>query len=280
MKSKCLILFVFIMILLSGCSALSPESVGSQIVEILENEPIDSQGNNAPTVDPTYENQRDNTLSEELVIHRAEGDSDWPTGDWTSTSGQFEPVCWEMPLTNAENMYLRYTVSNPRLVKNIADLNKDCFLSDCVVFHYTGDSVEEYTYPEFVDENSELLHDIKMVLIDVTVENPDAANNLGYQDPNGNILPNQYVFTITPIGMVSEEISFQSSTPAYYSLRNSCPEREDGFSVEPGKSVSFQLGYLISNRPDGSEIENSALGLTLEGTKSVWWFNLMLEDQK
>ena len=130
------------------------------------------------------------------------------------------------------------------------------------------------------DENGELIHDIKMVIIDVTVENPDGANNLGYQDPNGNILPNQYVFTITPIGMVSEEISFQSSTPAYYSLRNSCPEREDGFSVEPGKSVSFQLGYLISNRPDGSEIENSALGLTLEGTKSVWWFNLMLEDEK
>lgn len=280
MKSKYLIIFAILMSLLSGCSALSPENMGSQIVDILENKPSDSQGNNVSTEESTYENKQNNTLYEELIVHRAKDGTNWPTGDWTSTSGRFEPVCWEMPLTNAENMYLRYTVSNPRIVTNVADLNKDCFLSDCVVFYYTGNMAEEYTYPEFVGENGKLLHDIKMVLIDVTVENPDGANNLGYQDPNGNSLPNQYVFTITPIGVVSEEISFQSSTPAYYSLRNSCPEREDGFSVEPGKSVNFQLGYLISNRSDGSEIENSSLGLSLEGTKSVWWFSLFLEDAK
>ena len=52
-----------------------------------------------------------------------------------------------------------------------------------------------------------------------------------------------------------------------------------GFEVEPGETVSFQLGFLIGNNEDGSDIDLSELVISRSATLDYMWFELKLKEE-
>lgn len=223
-----------------------------------------------------------------------------PTGDLSSTTEQFVPVSWE------ESYYgdgtLKITISSARVLTGIAEIDEKGFFDDTSAIIYHGEWYEDYcrdwrAYEEkymtvyrhdnFCDDNGNFVDGIRLILLDVTVENLDATNR--YQEADGSWasrLGNIYVFNVQFIGKLLDLNQKDETSPIYryyeanyYSGLNTCPEMSSGFQVRPGENVSFQLGFLIGNNEDGSTIDLSGLALSRSASLDYMWFALKLREE-
>ena len=223
-----------------------------------------------------------------------------PTGNLSSTTEQFVPVTWE------ESYYgdgtLKITISSARVVTGIAEIDEKGFFDDAsaIIYHeewyddycrdwraYEEKYMTVYGYGDFCDDNGNFADGIRMILLDVTVENLDASNR--YQEADGSWvsrLGNLYVFNVQFIGKLldlnqKDETSqiYRYYEANYYSGLNTCPEMSGGFEVRPGENISFQLGFLIGNNEDGSAIDLSGLAISRSATLDYMWFELKLQEE-
>lgn len=223
-----------------------------------------------------------------------------PTGNLSSTTDQFAPVTWE------ESYYgdgmLKITISSARVVTEMAEIEETGFFEDATAIVYHGEWYEAYradprAYEDaymtvyqcdnFCDDNETFVDGIRMILLDVTVENLDATNR--YQEADGSWvsrLENMYVFNVQFVGKLldlnqKEETSdlYRYYEANYYSGMGTCPEMPAGFEVRPGETVSFQLGFLIGNREDGSVIDLSGLAISRSASLDYMWFALKLQEE-
>lgn len=241
-----------------------------------------------------------NTGSEnDIALEETQTEATIPTGNLSSETDHFEPVTWQ------ESYYgdgmLQITITSARVVKDTEEINLNGFMDDTSVIIYHGEWYDEYckdwrTYADqymtvyqrydFCDDSGNFVDGVSMVLLDVTVENLDATNR--YQAEDGSWtsrLGNPYVFNVQFIGKLLDLNQKNESSqtynyylPNYYSEYNSCPEMSSGFEVAPGERVSFQLGFLVGNNEDGSEIDLSKLAISRSATLDYMWFELKLKE--
>lgn len=250
----------------------------------------------------THNQYEDGTTVQQEVVAAEDQQTDGtiPTGDLSSDTDFFEPVTWK------ESYYgdgmLQITISSARVVTAMDDIDLNGFMDETSVCIYHGEWYEEYLKDwrthkdqymtvyqcfDFCDDSGNFVDGIKMVLLDVTVENLDATNR--YQEEDGSWisrLGNPYVFNVQFIGKLLDLNQNNESSqtygyyePNYYSEYNSCPEMSSGFEVAPGETVSFQLGFLIGNNEDGSDIDLSKLAISRSATLDYMWFELKLKEE-
>ncbi len=197
---------------------------------------------------------------------------------------------------------LQITISSAWVITGMDGIDPNGFMDGTVVYIYHGEWYEEYLkdrltyidryiteYPcfDFCDELGNFVDGIKMILLDVTVENLDATNR--YQEADGSWssrLENPYVFNVQFIGKLLDLNQKDKSSqtygyylPNYYSAHGSCSEMSSGFEVLPGQAVSFQLGFLIGNNEDGSSIDLSKLAIGRSASLDYMWFELKIKEE-
>lgn len=160
------------------------------------------------------------------------------------------------PCSHAGDGAIHVSVNNAAIVKNLNDLP----VEDGFVVSFTGicggtsEAPIEYSYPDMFLEDGSMRDNIYMVLLDVTVANPDGATSR-YQGADGNWVnhyPDPYTFQAqelcqlicpelpTDLGIQSNRISL-----SYFSEKNHIDKNPDAFLLLPGEEKSFQLGFFV-----------------------------------
>lgn len=294
---------VCILVGLIGCHKQNPveQQMGFETVE-------------SPDTQAQEETTTPETSSLNGEIHRLTEDNRQLSGNWSSTNGVFSPVSWEV--ITEEGKKLLVTVSNPRIVYSNQGLNPNGFVdstggdSEGLVTIYNGELYQaandarsdrdqfleiyplwsqRYIYPEYIEADGRFMDPVRMVLIDVTVANPEGARNVQiHSDGSESVrFGNPYVFTLGEIGgmlvdptrpLEKDASKYYNIYVGYYSNKSSVEARsDDGFLVEPGDAISFQLGFLLGNMPDGTKMNDSNFVFSNSAYLTGWYFSLNLK---
>ncbi len=226
-KTFCFFL-VSLLLVLSGCRTSPPNKGSVQSAKSIENQQIKTESTDAATVSTTPEDKT--LISREINYFDGEG-------------------------------YLKILVKNPRIVRTTGNLDTSGFSSEesyvSVYSENPTDPITEYLYPSFVMENGDFISPVSLVIADVTITSFDATNGGRYENP--------YIFNASIVGSLIDpdgNIWNPESTSLryevdYYSEMHSCEENFLAFSLEPGDTISFQVGWLIGNNVDGTPIDFS-----------------------
>lgn len=184
------------------------------------------------------------------------------------------------------------TVTGVTIVDSTEGLSEKGFMKDAYVCVYNGNFAERkgYTYPEFINEDGQFAPDVRMIVVDIVVENPSGATNRWKNDSGEyeNHYSDPYIFNVSSVCSLiylKQAKTYDGITQcttsgcSYFSLRESTPENELCFKLEPNETISLQVGFLIGNNSDGSDIDLKDLGIGLSGSLNDPWFSLELGDE-
>lgn len=173
---------------------------------------------------------------------------------------------------------LAFTVSNARAVCHAADIpgSAECFSYDAEVWFQEDEKVSVYRYPEFIDENGTFMEGSYLVLVDVSVENRDARNRSKSDgDPPYGDFEDPYLFRADGILWLTDKE--REYDVAFFSQRGKYDEHPMAYRVEPGETVQFTLGFLVSSKPDGSLVDLSDVYAVTGGNTDSSIIDLHLE---
>lgn len=184
-----------------------------------------------------------------------EPSTDRLTSQSTSPSGTGQTDGSSFPITfrhsHAGDGSLSVSVNHAHIIKNLDELpSPDGFLEDFAnAYGGTTENPTLYEYPNLFCEDGSMQDGIYMVLLDVTVANPDGATSR-YQNANGNWIDHYedpYLFQAHSIcQLVNRAGSVDSQICAsYFSEKGDTWRNPDAFLLEEGKEINFQLGFLI-----------------------------------
>ena len=200
-----------------------------------------------PTDEPTYIS--DEIQEEEIQEPDAEG------------------ICWEDK--RIEVGKLTYTITRASYLTNLERAGKGRFRENAVVGIYdgAGNDPAVYYYPDCFDETDTLVDGAYMVLLDVQVDSQDAVN----------FVTNKYTgvqsrrYADNPFLFRADEIAYLIDTSedatdgyiyydaVYFTLLNGFSEHPMAYELLPGESITFRIGFLLGNRPDGTARDLSKL---------------------
>lgn len=179
---------------------------------------------------------------------------------------------------------LIYTLTNPRLIRNISDLpdtqaeNGGFGIES---FYYSEKATE--SYPDFLAEDGSFPSGTYILLIDVTVESQSARayttedlNDLG--TPIG-LITDPYIFNADNIIKVGaavnttgqqsiDEMEIVYHSPTYYSGLGSQEERLYAYRLEPEQNITFTLGYGLSDKNEGGIHDLEHVFISCTGDKA------------
>lgn len=182
----------------------------------------------------------------------------------TNSTGQNDGA--SLPITflhsHAGDGALHVSVDQARIIRNLDELpSPEGFLED---FSYAyGGAIENptlYEYPNIFRADGSMQDGIYMVLLDVTVANPDGATSR-YQAANGNWVnhyEDPYLFQAQPTcQLVNQAGSTNREIRAsYFSEKSDTWKNPDAFLLREGEEKNFQIGFLIGYE---TVIENNEL---------------------
>ncbi len=174
------------------------------------------------------------------------------------------------------------TVTNVRTAKNIKDFDGNCFDEDGGIWGKKPE-MDFLHYPDSVDENGDLL-DGYLILVDLTLENIDARNEyLNHQ--TGEMVPHDgdpYIFRANDLlFLMNRSLNEDQNRKAavYYSNIWNEEINSMAFRLEPGETVSFQIGFLTNDIQKTWSLEDDLILNTLgNGSLDGIWFPLDLEE--
>jgi predicted small secreted protein len=156
---------------------------------------------------------------------------------------------------------MTYDVVSANIITNLEENNVDMDKIDPYMFVLTENSDEYIDYPDFIDENSNLIDGCKMYIVKLRVTNTDAEYKYGddynYDSP--------YIFRADNISLnyVSENQKTTIQIPInYYSL---CKEGDSTwctFQLEPGETIEYEIGFIL-----GTVMEDNSSQKTVEVDK-------------
>lgn len=241
MKRFSALLLTLSLISLLGCQSLSPENVADKVSKKVAK----------------YQDSIENptTLAEKVAENET----------MLTTPGEVPALSFNTKYYEGEG-YLHIVVDNPRIVKSASKLNADGFstsessvtiFSKSVIDKFGNHAIEELFYPDFISKNGDFVAPVSMVLADVTIQNSNADNGGRYDDP--------YIFNVSVVGSIIDPDGniWDNDDPrlnyriSYYSKMGSCAEGYLAFRLEPGETITFQAGWLIGNKMDGTTIDYS-----------------------
>lgn len=150
---------------------------------------------------------------------------------------------------------LHVAVNQAHIIRNSDELpSLEGFLDD-FAYAYGGASEEPtlYEYPDLFCADGSLQDGIYMVLLDVTVANPDGATSR-YENANGKWVDHYedpYLFQASSICLLANQARSADSliSASYFSEKSNLWRNQDAFRLEAGEKVNFQLGFLIGYEP-------------------------------
>jgi len=214
------------------------------------------------------------------------------SGDALAQENDRDAITWED--THLEQGSLRYTVNDAWVTTGMSGLEEKRFPNYdayAIIFHpeweeaflnnpemYRDRFMMTYSPPELWSGTGQFVEGIRMVMMDVTVENQNATNQ--YSDSNGNLVgryADPYVFNVTSIGVLLDAGRCMEQDPdvywrysiGYFSGLGDRQENPFAYRVEPGQSVTFQVGYLLGNYPDGKTANVSDLVLARSSSDRI-----------
>ena len=275
---KAAILFMTFLILLSfsGCTERventppDGKTPGGNIIEGTV-EPTESTPSTAETEGSTADPTESDSQETEALIG--------PSGVKLRTSDKL--ICL-VPKAG----HLEFRFDNARAVNHRSDVQEECLLlSDCSR-HYSYDasqySAEDfpgakdvllfegktwnvvYGYPDWTEEDGYFGDDIYLILVDVTATNVGAENyTTADRYSDGRVrgeYDDPYIFRahgfpfLTDISQwLQKNQRFWYADPAYFSLLNQRSEHPFAFRLAPGESITYTLGFFVTDRELGGD---------------------------
>ena len=146
---------------------------------------------------------------------------------------------------------IRVAVNQAQIVRKLDDLPlPDGFIED-LAYAYGGATKDPtlYEYPDIFCADGSMREGIYMVLLDVTVANPDSATSR-YQNENGkwcDHYENPYLFQAQSIcHLINRSASTDKQMYlSYFSEKSDKWKNPDSFLLEGGDEKNFQLGFLV-----------------------------------
>lgn len=248
---RLLLITVAICTIFTGCSA---EMVGRRIGEQIK-----------PLVEPSSERLPDQSISLSPSI---------PFEDY-SDAPDSEPFPIVFRCSHAGDGAILVSVNSAIILNHRDDLpNPDAFLEN---FAYARggemDNPTLYKYPDIFCEDGNLQEGIYMVLLDVTVSNPDGATSRyrNSADEWVNHYDDPYMFQAQSL---CELIRGESTTGkrirlSYFTAKNDKLDNPDCFLLNPSEEVTFQLGFLVGYEVSGKD--NVLYGIPSPPDKLMLW---------
>lgn len=222
--------------------------------------------------------------------------------DETVSSDVHTPMMWEQTL---EFGSLIFTIDNVEQITNANDIGEGGFGEHSEVAFFNGEYYELasnnwkeygnlyetiYLYPEYIDSTGTFMDGACMIALDITVESKDATN----QQKNSNTgeietrYGNPYIFKADSLlylidkDVLTPDGDYAGVPAGFFSGYNLRTEHPMAYELKPGEKTSFRIGFLIGNRPDGSDRVYSELAVSTQSNSlddETVWFPLNLEDK-
>lgn len=165
------------------------------------------------------------------------------------TDGSTFPITFRH--SHAGDGALRVSVNQAHIIRSLDELpSQEGFLEDSA-YAYGGFTEDPtlYEYPNLFRTDGSIQDGIYMVLLAVTVSNPDGATSR-YQNINGkwvNHYEDPYLFQAHSIYKLVNQAGSTDSLIrlSYFSEKSDTWKNPDAFLLGVGEEKSFQLGFLI-----------------------------------
>lgn len=170
-----------------------------------------------------------------------------------------EGVSWLAP--GIEVGKLHYTITRSTVLKNVNNVGTGGIRENAILCIYDAEGNQTmYYYPECVDAEGNLVEGGNLVILDITVTSQDAVNfitNTATGVQTRRYADNPFLFRADEIAYlvdITEEVEsdYTYYDAVYFSQMGDYDEHEMAYEVLPSDSISFRIGYLIGNRPDGT----------------------------
>lgn len=154
---------------------------------------------------------------------------------------------YDLPIGDKEKGTLALTVTKAKIVHNFAQngLSTDNLYG--TPFVEVDGSV--YQYPDFLDENTEMMDGSSLLLVDITIENIDAIRCEFPEVNDPDLFRGDGFLNLCnlnrPESGTSEEGQFAIKTVDYFNLLNSDPIHPLAFRLEQGKTIQIQIGFFL-----------------------------------
>ena len=164
---------------------------------------------------------------------------------------------------------LTYTITRASYLTNLENGGRGKFRENAVVGIYdgTGSDPTVYYYPNCFDATDTLVSGACMVLLDVQVDSQDAVNfrtNKATGVQSRRYEDNPFLFRADEIAYLIDTSEDATHGYTYYDAvffteMNGFSEHPMAYEVLPGESVTFRIGFLLGNLPDGTQRDLSKL---------------------
>lgn len=127
-----------------------------------------------------------------------------------------------------------------------------------------------YNYPSYIDESGKFMDGTCMIAVDICVTSQDATNQW-LNDSTGTVetrYGNPYLFKADSIlYLVDTEVKDQegnyiAKAPGFFSGYGVYSQHPLAYELEPGETITFRIGFLLGDRPDGTDTDISDLVIT------------------
>ena len=183
-----------------------------------------------------------------------------------------EGICWEDK--NIEVGKLTYTITRASYLTNLENAGSGKIRENAVVGIYDGSGSDPtvYYYPDCFDATDTLVSGACMVLLDVQVDSEDAVNfrtNKATGVQSRRYEDNPFLFRADEIAYLidtSEDSTYGYTyyDAVYFTQLNGFTEHPMAYELLPGESITFRIGYLLGNLPDGTERDLSKLVISTD----------------
>lgn len=178
-------------------------------------------------------------------------------------------ISWEAPGIEVGTLY--YTITRASVLENISIASMGGIRENAIMCIYDAEGNQTmYYYPECADDEGNLVPGGKFVVLDITVTSQDAVNFI--TDPATGVqsrryADNPFLFRADEIAYLVDiteaaEEGYTYYDAVFFNEMGYFEEHEMAYEVLPGDSISFRIGYLVGNRPDGTPINPSDLVMT------------------
>ena len=184
---------------------------------------------------------------------------------------------------------LMCTVNDSRLVKTPPD--PKMFTNDATGCPANGRLIR---YPDFIQDNGDLIPGFYLLLVNMTVTSEDAVAFTRRDSNSSGIVRGQYddpyvfradnLLSLIEINMDNNGgiIGAGDVYLCYYSGLNQRAEHGMAFRLEPGKSIDFDLGFLVGDIQQGgvNNLENLYFSVGMTDNPDETLMHLTFNDQE
>ena len=194
-------------------------------------------------------------MADQIKEHTTSSTDSLPPQDVTPSNAAETNDNTSLPITfsvsDAGDGALGVSVNQVRTIRQLDELPSTDGFIDSFASAYGGDPENPalYEYPDLFCSDGSMHDGTYMVLLDVTVSNPDGATSR-FQNPDGSWedhYEDPYLFQAQTLFDIVDSTNLTDShiRLSYFSGQNGTWRNPDAFFLGPGEEKNFQLGFLV-----------------------------------